>query len=39
MNRYANLFEKLKSKNEGAFIPFVTVGDPNKELSFEIIDT
>ncbi|QIW10993.1 tryptophan synthase subunit alpha [Francisella sp. LA112445] len=39
MSRYSNLFEKLKSKNEGAFIPFVTVGDPNKELSFEIIDT
>jgi tryptophan synthase alpha chain len=39
MSRYLNLFEKLKSKNEGAFIPFVTVGDPNKELSFEIIDT
>lgn len=39
MSRYNNLFEKLKSKNEGAFIPFVTIGDPNKELSFEIIDT
>ena len=39
MSRYTNLFEKLKSKSEGAFIPFVTIGDPNKELSFEIIDT
>lgn len=39
MSRYNNLFEKLKSKNEGAFIPFVTIGDPNKDLSFEIIDT
>ncbi|MED7788852.1 tryptophan synthase subunit alpha [Francisella sp. 19X1-34] len=39
MSRYTNLFESLRSKNEGAFIPFVTIGDPNKELSFEIIDT
>ncbi|BCD92356.1 tryptophan synthase alpha chain [Francisella halioticida] len=39
MSRYTNLFGKLKSKNEGAFIPFVTIGDPNKSLSFEIIDT
>lgn len=39
MNRYNSLFDKLKSRNEGAFIPFVTIGDPNKELSFEIIDT
>nr|WP_144242716.1 tryptophan synthase subunit alpha [Francisella sp. FSC1006] len=39
MDRYTTLFENLETKNEGAFIPFVTIGDPNKELSLEIIDT
>lgn len=33
MNRY----EKLKTNNKKVFIPFVTLGDPNPELSFEII--
>ena len=27
--RYENLFRKLKEKNEGAFVPFVVVGDPD----------
>jgi len=39
MNRYITLFENLENKNEGAFIPFVTIGDPDKETSFKIIDT
>ncbi|WP_150463318.1 tryptophan synthase subunit alpha [Francisella sp. XLW-1] len=39
MDRYTTLFASLEKRNEGAFIPFVTIGDPNKELSFEIIDT
>ncbi|AEE27112.1 Tryptophan synthase alpha chain [Francisella hispaniensis] len=39
MDRYTTLFASLEKKNEGAFIPFVTIGDPNKELSFEIINT
>lgn len=39
MDRYTTLFASLEKKNEGAFIPFVTIGDPNKELSLEIIDT
>jgi tryptophan synthase alpha chain len=39
MNRYKNLFAQLKTKNEGAFVPFVTIGDPNKEQSLKIIDT
>lgn len=39
MDRYTTLFASLEKKNEGAFIPFVTLGDPNKELSLEIIDT
>lgn len=38
MNRYETLFAKLRTKNEGAFIPFVTIGDPNKEQSLAIID-
>ena len=46
MNQATNLgqhydltFEKLAAKNEGAFIPFVTIGDPNAEQSFAIIKT
>ena len=37
--RYDQAFEKLAAKNEGAFIPFVTIGDPNPEQSFAIIKT
>ncbi len=37
--RYAALFESLKEKREGAFIPFVTLGDPEPEMSFLIIRT
>ncbi|QIV95382.1 tryptophan synthase alpha chain [Allofrancisella inopinata] len=39
MDRYTQLFQALEAKKQGAFIPFVTIGDPNKELSLEIIDT
>ncbi|MBK2259248.1 tryptophan synthase subunit alpha [Francisella philomiragia] len=39
MDRYTTLFTSLEKRNEGAFIPFITIGDPNKELSLEIIDT
>lgn len=35
--RYDNLFSKLKENNEGAFIPFVTIGDPNEEQSLAVI--
>lgn len=38
-NRYQNMFEALKKKNQGAFVPFVTLGDPNREMSLELIDT
>jgi len=38
-NRYTQCFAKLTEKNEGAFIPFVAIGDPNAEQSFEIIKT
>jgi len=37
--RYDQAFEKLAKDNEGAFIPFVTIGDPNAEQSFAIIKT
>ena len=35
--RYQQAFAQLKEKKQGAFIPFVTIGDPNLEQSFEII--
>ncbi|XQW83705.1 tryptophan synthase subunit alpha [Thalassotalea piscium] len=37
--RYQQCFAKLKAKEQGAFIPFVTIGDPNPEQSFAIIKT
>jgi tryptophan synthase alpha chain len=37
--RYQVLFNRLKTENQGAFVPFVTIGDPNRELSLRIIDT
>ena len=36
-NRYGQLFATLNETNQGAFVPFVTIGDPNKALSVEII--
>ena len=39
MDRYQTLFERLAEKNQGAFVPFVTVGDPNPEQSLKIMDT
>ncbi len=37
--RYEALFSRLASKNEGAFVPFVVLGDPSPDLSFKIIQT
>lgn len=37
--RYEAMFERLDAKGEGAFVPFVTIGDPNPELSLQIINT
>ncbi|RTR37833.1 tryptophan synthase subunit alpha [Shewanella canadensis] len=37
--RYQATFAALKAKNQGAFVPFVTLGDPSPELSLKIIDT
>jgi len=38
-HRYQAQFDKLESKQEGVFVPFVTIGDPNRERSLEIINT
>ncbi|QBG37602.1 tryptophan synthase subunit alpha [Litorilituus sediminis] len=37
--RYQASFAQLKEKNQAAFIPFVTIGDPNAEQSLAIIKT
>ena len=39
MERYDNVFAELKSRQEGALVPFVTLGDPGPEQSLKIIDT
>lgn len=39
MERYQHLFKRLEISQEGAFVPFVTLGDPNPVLSLQIIDT
>ena len=39
MERYEQLFQTLNDKNQEAFVPFVTLGDPNAEISLKIIDT
>ena len=39
MQRYDDMFNRLKSQQQGAFVPFVTIGDPSLELSFDIIKT
>ncbi|WKS64034.1 tryptophan synthase subunit alpha [Corynebacterium accolens] len=38
-SRYDKLFAALREKNEGAFVPFIMLGDPNPEASLEIIQT
>ncbi|WDE07502.1 tryptophan synthase subunit alpha [Thalassomonas viridans] len=38
-SRYQQAFARLKENNQGAFIPFVTIGDPNAEQSLAIIKT
>ncbi|GAA0333732.1 tryptophan synthase subunit alpha [Morganella psychrotolerans] len=38
MNRYEQLFQQLTARNQGAFVPFVTLGDPSAEVSLQIID-
>ncbi len=37
MDRYAQMFAGLDEKNQGAFVPFVMVGDPDLAQSEAII--
>lgn len=39
MSRYQAMFENLTQKNQGAFIPFVVLGDPDFKTSKRIITT
>ena len=39
MSRYQRLFSRLQQEQKGAFIPFVTIGDPGLDTSYEIIKT
>ncbi|MFM2479971.1 tryptophan synthase subunit alpha [Celerinatantimonas sp. YJH-8] len=38
MSRYQQMFSRLNAAQQGAFVPFVTLGDPNPEQSLNIID-
>lgn len=38
MGRYQQLFKRLDAVKEGAFVPFVMLGDPTPERSLQIID-
>ncbi len=39
MLRYDLMFKRLNQAHQGAFVPFVTIGDPSLDLSFSIIKT
>ncbi|UZX93135.1 tryptophan synthase subunit alpha [Yersinia ruckeri] len=39
MARYQQLFKQLDARKEGAFVPFVQLGDPSPTQSLAIIDT
>jgi tryptophan synthase alpha chain len=39
MDRYAELFASLDAKKEGAFVPFITLGDPSPSDSLDIMET
>lgn len=39
MNRYETMFNALREKNEGAFVPFFMLGDPSSAVSLELIIT
>jgi tryptophan synthase alpha chain len=38
MSRYSAFFERLDAANQGAFVPFVAIGDPTPALSEQIIE-
>lgn len=37
MSRYESMFDRLRERREGAFIPFVMLGDPSPDTSLEIM--
>ncbi|WP_100641863.1 tryptophan synthase subunit alpha [Alteromonas facilis] len=37
MSRYEAMFTRLSEQNQGAFVPFVMLGDPGKQSSIDII--
>lgn len=37
MNRYQDMFARLRDRNEGALIPFLMLGDPDLDSSYERI--
>ncbi len=39
MTRYRTMFANLDRKQQGAFVPYVTLGDPTPEASLDIIET
>lgn len=39
MSRYQKMFDRLRQRNEGAFIPFVVLFDPDRETCKRIVDT
>ena len=39
MSRYQQMFERLDAAGQGAFVPFVTLGDPTPEQSMAVIDS
>lgn len=39
MSRYAKMFEGLNARQQGAFVPFTVIGDPDLEESGAIIQT
>ncbi len=39
MSRYPAMFKRLAQEKAGAFVPFVTIGDPDIDTSLAIIDT
>lgn len=38
MSRYQQMYNRLEKANEGAFVPFVTLGDPDLEQSLNVIE-
>ena len=36
-NRYENLFRSLRERGEGAFVPFLMLGDPTPEDTLDIV--